>query len=75
MLAIPAFTRLRQEELNFEVSLGYIAQPCPKEEKKITTGSRKRQDEDSRVMMRVENLDKNGNFFLEQLLHLIPKDR
>jgi hypothetical protein len=34
MLAIPAFTRLRQEELNFEVSLGYIAQPCPKEEKK-----------------------------------------
>jgi hypothetical protein len=31
---IPAFRRLRQEELEFEVTLGYIVRPCLKEKKK-----------------------------------------
>jgi hypothetical protein len=34
---MPAFRRLRQEDLQFKVSLGYLARPCLKRKKKKTT--------------------------------------
>jgi hypothetical protein len=35
MPVIPALRRLRQEECEFQVSLGYMVRPCLKEKKKI----------------------------------------
>jgi hypothetical protein len=32
-LVIPALRRLRQEDYEFQTSLGYIVRPCPKKNK------------------------------------------
>jgi hypothetical protein len=43
---IPALRRLRQKDLKFKASLGYIPSPCPKEEEKKGRGGEGRREEE-----------------------------